>query len=149
MAGGTKTPAFLAGKFMISINGYFNRTVTFDAYVGTMSSNLCFETPLVAGDTGPRLLFNVKDAAGAPITVSGMAVNLYMRRYGNSTHSNTGHEGCSGLDPSNGIWIYSLQNGDVSAAGTYFADLEIVYDNGVVETAYEAVRMLVRDNNKG
>ena len=57
-----------------------------------------------------------------------------------------GHEGLSGIDPANGKWLYVLKDGDVSGAGTYFGDLTVFYDNGLVETAFQPVRILVRES---
>lgn len=133
---------------MQNIKAIFSRLVQVEVNVG-MSSN-AFEVPLVRGDTGPRLRFTITDDTGTPIAVSGSGsgVRLFMQRVQDEAHANPGHEACSGFDVANGQWDYSLQSGDVSAAGTYFGDIEISYSDGTVETAPEAVRFLVRENHK-
>ena len=133
---------------MITVNTKFQRIVNLEIYVGIMSTNTAFEVPLVQDDTGPRLQFKVQDNSGAPIAVSGMGVNFYLRGAFDPSHGNRGHEACSSVDFNTGLWSYSLQEGDVSATGTYFGDIEVAYADGNVETAYEAVRFLVRGNNK-
>lgn len=128
----------------------FQKTVNLEVYFQTMSSNTAFEIPLVVGDTGPVLRINLLEALDTPILVSGAGqVNFYMRRFQKSPHTNLGNEACDAVDVANGIWDYHFGAGDVSGgAGTYFGDVEIIFDDGTKETAFEAVRFLVRDNNK-
>lgn len=133
---------------MITVKTKFQRVLNLDIYVGIMSTNSAFEVPLVQDDTGPKLQFKVQDNAGTPIAVSGMGVNFYLRGTFDKANGNRGHEACSSVDFSQGLWAYTLQEGDVSAVGTYFGDIEVGYPDGTVETAYEAIRFLVRSHNK-
>lgn len=130
------------------IKAIFGRLVQIEVIV-RMNSNV-FEVPLVQGDTGPRLRFSLLDDTGVPVGVSGAGcgVKLYLHRVQDECHSNLGHESCSAFDVTNALWDYGLQTGDVSATGTYFGDVEITYSDGTVETAPQAVRFLVRENNK-
>lgn len=126
------------------LRGTLNLEVTFAMF------NTAHEVPLVAGDTGPRLRFVLKDEAGAAVAVSGAgsSVSLYLRRHGEDASSNAGHEGCSAFDVPQGQWTYELQAGDVSAAGTYWGDVQVQYEDGRKETAFEAVRFLVRPRGR-
>lgn len=130
------------------IKTIFSRLVEVVVAIGANTN--AFEVPLVQGDTGPRLRFNLLDDTGTPIAVSGAGsgVKLYLQRVADGTHSNPGHEACSAFDVGNALWDYYLQPGDVSAAGTYFADVTIAFSDGTVETAPAAVRFLVRESNK-
>jgi len=105
---------------------------------------------LVKNDTGPCLTFIIKDCEGNILTPSDgvSGVNLYLRKSCSDVPSNCGHVGTSGLDPDNGKWVYCLSAGDISGSGTYFGDLEIVFDDGRIETGYEPVRIFVRDSKK-
>ena len=102
---------------------------------------------LVQNDTGPQLQFNLKDCDGYAINVSGATVKSFLKHVCATSHINLGHEGCSGVDPVNGVVSYNFLAGDLSGAGTYFGDIQIDYGNGVVETNIEAVRFLVRESN--
>ena len=134
---------------MGTIKAIFKRVVKVEAFFGVMSTNTAFEVPLVAGDSGPKLQFTLLDEDQIPIAVSGVGsgVSLFLRRFQEHSRSNGGHEGCSGIDVAGGVWTYDLKDGDVSGSGTYFGDVQIRYSNGVVETAFEAVRFLVRPSN--
>lgn len=133
---------------MLKIKALFHRLLSVEVRL-RMDGN-AFDYPLVAGDTGPKIRFNLLDEDGNPVLVSGTGsgVKLFLKQPHRSPHSNSGHEGCSAFDVVSGLWDYSLQPGDVCGAGTYFADVEATYSDGVVETAYEAVRFLVRSSNK-
>ena len=131
---------------MQKIKTYFTRVAMAEVIL-SMSGN-GFEIPLVQGDTGPKIRLTLVDDSGTPVAVSGAGqVKLYMAQPGLS-HSNAGHEACVAYDAPNGLWDYNLEPGDVSAAGTYFGDIEIEFDDGTIETAPDAVRFMVRENNK-
>lgn len=134
---------------MINVKCRFQRVVNLEAYFGAMSSNTAFEVPLVQNDTGPALRFTLLDAAGEAIAVSGLAVNFFLRRDDLDGPVNAGHTACIAFDPAAGRWDYAFEAGDLAELGTHWGDLEITYPSGVKETAYEAVRCLVRRNNKG
>ena len=125
---------------------FFTRIIEICAKVGAMA-NASGDLNLVAGDTGPKLRFLLKDCDGNLIIEGVSGVNFYIKKYCNGC-TNTGHESVSGINVSGGVWQYCLEPGDVSAAGTYFGDLEILYDDGKVETGFSPVRILVRENNK-
>lgn|GEM_PF-4978473 len=134
---------------MINVIATFRNVLNLEVQLSVMS-NTAHEVPLVQGDTGPRLRFSVKDESGSPIAVSGVGagVRLYLRKHGDDGNSNLGHEPCSAFDVAQGEWDYDLQPGDVSAAGTYWGDVEIAFDDGRRETAFEAVRFLVREKTR-
>lgn len=127
-----------------TLRGTLNLEVTFSMF------NTAHEVPLVAGDTGPRLRFALRDEAGLPVAVSGggAGVSLHLRRHGADEGSNAGHEDCAAFDVTQGQWTYDLQPGDVSAAGTYWGDVRVAYEDGRTETAFEAVRFLVRERGR-
>lgn len=134
---------------MINITCRFQRTVNLEVFVGTMSSNTAFEVPLVQDDTGPNLRLTLHDAQGAVVSVSGLLVNFYLRRYDQDGPVNAGHTSCVAFDPSAGQWDYSFAPGDLAELGAHWADVELTYPGGAKETAYEAVRFQVRRGNKG
>jgi len=128
---------------------FFNKSISIIMRVGAMSNVGQFN--LVRNDTCPKLKFIIKDCDGnilKPSTDGVSGVNFYLRRSCDDIASNCGHVGTSGLDPENGLWCYSLSAGDISGVGTYFGDLEIIYDNGCSETGFEPIRIYVRDDNK-
>lgn len=131
---------------MAAITVYFHRAYEICARVGSMSSSS--QINLVQDDTGPKLNFTIKDCEGNVIDAGVSAVWFHLKRYC-GTKTNCGHEATSGVDPSNGKWSYCLSGGDISGVGTYFGDVEIIYDSGLRETAFESVRVYVRPGNKG
>jgi len=129
---------------MAATDVYFNQTLNVCVVVGRMSNS---SISLVQNDTGPKLQFSIKDCNGDPITSGVSGVFFHIKKFcGEKT--NTGHELTSGVNVSTGLYEYCLSGGDVSAAGTYFGDVEIQYDNGRCETGFEAVRIFVRQTNK-
>lgn len=131
----------------------FHRLVTFEVLFSGMSC--CNELQLVEGDTGPLLNFILKDVNGNPINLTGKTVKFFLKMFCHPCHSNIGHENMCILDAVNGSAQYILQPGDVSAAGTYFSDVQIGTSgvSGCVsgwyyETAYDTCRFSVRENNK-
>lgn len=135
---------------MIDIAATLRGTLSLEVQLSVMGHNTAHEVPLVAGDTGPRLRFAIKDEAGAAVAVSGdgAAVRLYLRRHGDEHNSNEGHEDCSAFDVAQGQWTYALEASDCSGAGTYWGDVEVQYEDGRKETAMEAVRFLVRGRGR-
>lgn len=125
----------------------FNRILDIEAMVGRMS-NAAFQHELVKDDTGPKLRFHLMDSAGTAMNISGQEVMFYLKRTGEASHVNVGHEACSGFDMANGIVDYSFVSGDLGNVGTYWGDVQIHYEDGSRETGFESVRFLVRDNNK-
>lgn len=133
-----------------SIDVYFHKSLTIEAVVARMGCNRVIN--LVKCDTGPKLNFELKDCTGLTPLTGVSAAFFYMSRVecgdANCHNSNEGHEGLSGVDIPNGKWTYILQPGDVSAAGTYFGELSVIYDDGLVETAFQPVRIYVRESCK-
>lgn len=127
---------------------YFQKYLTITAVLGQMGCSRTIN--LVQCDTGPKLEFTLKDCDAQTVLTGVSGVSLYLSRVGcGSEHcliSNTGHEGLSGVDPANGKWVYVLQEGDISGAGTYFGDLTVFYDDGLVETAFQPIRIFVRES---
>jgi hypothetical protein len=131
-----------------NIDVYFEKILSITAVLGRMG---CAKTiNLVQCDTGPKLEFTLKDCSNNTILSGVSGVSLYLSRVDcGDTHcaiTNVGHEGLSGINPSAGQWVYVLQDGDVSGAGTYFGDLTVTYDDGLVETAFQPVRIFVRES---
>lgn len=126
---------------------YFERFYNLFIRMGALS-NSGQQINMVQGDTGPILTFFLRDCDGNIISnVSG--VNFYLKQHcGTGCPSNMGHTQVSGVNVSGGEWRYFFEPGDTSGVGIYFGDLEIVYDSGIVETGFDAVRLNVRKNNK-
>jgi hypothetical protein len=131
---------------MAIIDVFFNRVIDICVRVGSLS-NASQQIQLVQGDTGPKLQFTLKDCAGNIIDSGVSGVNFYLKKYCGPC-VNTGHTSVSGVNVSGGLYSYCLVSGDTVSAGTYFGDVEITYDNGKVETGFDAVRILIRKNNK-
>jgi len=131
---------------MSSISVYFNKMVNICARVGAMS-NASQQINLVQNDTGPKLRFTIKDCEG-DIIGSGVSAVLFHLAPFCGSKTNCGHEATSGVDVANGIYDYCLSGGDISGVGTYYGEVEIIYDSGKVETAFEPVRIAVRATNK-
>lgn len=131
---------------MAKLDVFFYKTVSFCMRVGEVS-NARQQITLVKDDTGPKLEFTIKDCDGNVIDSGVSAVLFHLKKYcGDKT--NEGHEATSGIDVGNGIYQYCLVSGDISGVGTYFGDLEIVYDTGRRETGFTPVRVFVRESNK-
>lgn len=129
---------------------YFQKYLSVEAVLGRMGCTK--NIYLVQCDTGPKLEFTLKNCENDAIIAGVSGVNLYLSKVGCSGPdcdiTNSGHEALSGVDPSSGKWVYSLQSGDISGAGTYFGDLTVIYDDGTCETAYQPIRLTVRESCK-
>lgn len=135
---------------MITVPLLFHRVLTLEAWMGGMSGagGTGIQNTLVKNDTGPQLKFILKDTEGALIATSGLIVELFLKQYHEETHVNVGHEACSAYSIADAQYVYDLQDGDLSGTGTYFGDVRVTYPSGKKETAYQAVRFLVRDHNQ-
>lgn len=131
---------------MSSVMIFFTKIAEIPIRVGELSG-ASQQIQLVQGDTGPKLRFTLKDCEGNLITDGISGVNFYIKQFCSEACTNEGHTAVSGVNVSGGLWQYCLQPGDVSAAGTYFGDVSITYDSGIIETGFDAVRMLVRKAN--
>lgn len=108
--------------------------------------NIDFEVPLVRGDTGPTIEFELTDADGEPVDLTGKTVGFAIKRFGESVAVNPSASGCSVESASGGIASYNFGSGVLDKAGSYFGDV-IVFDE-LKTTVSRAVRFAVRDNNQ-
>lgn len=96
---------------------------------------------IVEDNTAPALLLTLK-RDGVVIDVSGCDVNLIIAR--GSTITNEGHQECVLVTPTSGLVQYDIETGDFPAAGTYKADVEIVYADGKLERLYDQLSIKAR-----
>lgn len=108
--------------------------------------NIDFEVPLVQGDTGPTIQFEITDADGEAVDLDGKSVGFAIKRFGDSQAVNPTASGCTIESASGGIASYNFGSDVLSRSGSYFGDV-IVFD-GLKTTVSRAVRFLVRDNNQ-
>ena len=104
---------------------------------------------LVSGDDAPQIKVTLtRDATGDVIDITDKTVRLKFRKKGTATVLTTITSTSAGSDLTNGIAIFVWGNTDLDiTAGNYEAEVEMT-DNisGVVETVYETLSFVVRDD---
>lgn len=130
---------------------YFRKIINIEAVVNRMGCNQTIN--LVQCDTGPKLSFTILDCDSHSVLTGVSGVKLFLNKTSSCgtaecNVTNEGHESLSGVDIINGKWVYVLQPGDVSGAGTYFADLTVYYDDGLCESNFQPIRIYVRESCK-
>lgn len=130
---------------MLQVDYYFRRVAEVEVRF-SMRNQFLLE-PLVQGDTGPKLRFMCKNPDGVPINLIGKSVSFYLKRAGDDSSVNVSHPSCTVTNASGGICEYQFVSGDLANTGTYFGDL-LINDGTTLETASEAIRFEVRDDNK-
>lgn len=83
-------------------------------------------------DTSPKLAMALTDANGNTIDLTGCTVNFYMRAYGASSLKVTSPATIT--DAVNGAVEYAWDAADTDTAGTYYAEVEVTYGDGRIET---------------
>jgi len=108
---------------------------------------ICKEISMVKDDLGPDLEFNVVDCNDNPVNLTGKIPKFFLKRYCLTDAVNALHPDCIISAAANGKAIYKFQPGDLAEIGTYFGDFQVSNVSGYLETAPEAVRIIVRDTN--
>ncbi len=104
---------------------------------------------LVQGDTGPQIKIQVtRDSTGAAVDVSGGTARLKVRKKGTETILFTLTASDIGDNLENGVLYFSLDGGQISTItpGTYEAELELTFSDDTIETVYEKVDIVVRED---
>lgn len=104
---------------------------------------------LVQGDTGPQIQINVtREDTGTAVDVSGGSAALKVRKKGASALAFTLTASDVGDNLQDGILYFSLDGGQLAtiAAGSYEGELELTLGDSTVETVYEKVDIVIRED---
>lgn len=104
---------------------------------------------LVQGDTGPQIFINVtREDTGVAVDVSGGSAKLKVRKKGTDTVSFTLTASDVGSNLEDGNLYFSLDGGQLAtiAAGNYEGELELTLADSTVETVYERVDIVIRED---
>jgi len=82
-------------------------------------------------DTSPSIQAALQDSNLTAINLTGATVNFHMKLLGGTTMLN---EEMIIVEPLTGLVRYDWQDGDTSIAGTYYAEIEVIYSDLSVET---------------
>ena len=82
-------------------------------------------------DTSPVLQATLKDSSGNVINISGASARLHIQDYEGSLVLSSAMEI---VDELGGVVKYSWQSGDTSDSGSYYAEIQVDYAYGSVET---------------
>ena len=82
-------------------------------------------------DTSPSIQAALQDSNLTAINLTGATVNFRMKLLGGTTMLN---EEMTVVEPLTGLVRYDWQDGDTSIAGTYYAEIEVIYSDLSVET---------------
>lgn len=104
---------------------------------------------LVQGDTGPQVKITVtRESTGSAIDVSGGSAALKVRKKGSETVVFTLAASTVENDLAQGILIFVPNSSELAtiAAGNYEAEVEITLSDGTVETIYETIPVVIRED---
>ena len=104
---------------------------------------------LVQGDTGPQIKIDVtREDTGLALDVSGGSARLKVRRKGTEIVTFTLTASDIGDNLENGILYFSLDGGQLAtiAAGNYEGELELTLGDSTIETVYERVDIVIRED---
>lgn len=104
---------------------------------------------LVQGDTGPQIKISVtREDTGLGIDVSGGSARLKVRRKGSDAVIFTLNASDIGDNLETGTLYFSLDGGQLSdiAAGNYEGEVELTLADSTVETVFESVDIVVRED---
>ena len=122
----------------------FHRVLQIRARFGM--DNITFDLPVVQDDTGPTLEFECLDRDANVVDLTGKTVKFYMKKGGFLGSTVNPSPNCVVTDAANGKAQYTFSAGDLAEPGTYFGDL--VIEDSQTETAFDVVRLVVRQSNK-
>lgn len=104
---------------------------------------------LVQGDTGPQIYITVtREDTGVAVDVSSGTARLKVRKKGTDTVLFTLVASDVGDNLKNGNLYFSLDGGQLAtiAAGNYEGELELTLADSTVETVYERVDIVIRED---
>lgn len=104
---------------------------------------------LVQGDTGPQIFITVtREDTGVAVDVSSGTARLKVRKKGTDTVLFTLVASNVGDNLENGKLYFSLDGGQLAtiAAGNYEGELELTLADSTVETVYERVDIVIRED---
>jgi len=104
---------------------------------------------LVQGDTGPQIFITVtREDTGVAVDVSSGTARLKVRKKGTDTVLFTLVASDVGDNLENGNLYFSLDGGQLAtiAAGNYEGELELTLADSTVETVYERVDIVIRED---
>lgn len=133
----------------IAVNVVIRRTVPIRVVLSMKA--LCQDLTLVQNDTGPSLLFQIRDDNDQPIDISGWTIKFILKRFCMDAHVNQGREECVITNGPMGEATYNFKTGDLVNLGTHFGDVQVTRPgtpDAITETSPEVVRIVVRGNNQ-
>ena len=83
-------------------------------------------------DTSPILQANLKDGNDAAVDVSGATIAFKMRPVSSTTA--TIDSAATIIDGTSGSVKYEWQSSDTATAGSYFAEFQVTFSGGKIET---------------
>jgi hypothetical protein len=99
---------------------------------------------LVKNDTQPTVTFTLTDSATElPINLTGTVVRMRIRD--NTTGTETAVLVCVPVDLPNGKVATNFPAGTLDAAGTFDAEIEVTFADTSVQTVYNFIKLIVRD----
>ena len=104
---------------------------------------------LVQGDTGPQIFISVtREDSGAVIDVSGGTARLKVRKKGSTTLDFTLTASNTGNNLAEGKLYFSLDGGQLAtiASGNYEGEVELTLSSGIIETVYEKIDIVIRED---
>jgi hypothetical protein len=104
---------------------------------------------LVQGDTGPQIFITVtREDTGVAVDVSSGTARLKVRKKGTDTVLFTLVASDVGENLESGNLYFSLDGGQLAtiAAGNYEGELELTLADSTVETVYERVDIVIRED---
>lgn len=104
---------------------------------------------LVQGDTGPQISIKVtREDTGTAVDVSGGSAKLKVRKKGTEAVSFTLTSSDIGENLENGQLYFSLDGGQLAtiAAGNYEGEVELTLSDATVETVFERVDIVIRED---
>jgi hypothetical protein len=104
---------------------------------------------LVQGDTGPQIFITVtREDTGLPINVADGSAKLKVRKKGSSTLAFTLTAANIGASLEEGKLYFSLDGGQLATieAGNYEGEVELTLADSTVETVFEQVDIVIRED---
>ena len=104
---------------------------------------------LVQGDTGPQIYITVtREDTGTAVDVSGGSARLKVRKKGSTTIDFTLTAADIGSNLAEGKLYFSLDGGQLAtiASGNYEGEVEMTMSDGIIETVYERVDIVIRED---
>jgi hypothetical protein len=103
---------------------------------------------LVQGDTGPQLKLTLTDEeTGEPIDLTGASATMKFRAVGSTSTLFTRTGFINSQTAIDGIVVFIWQTGDLDLdAGSYEAEVEIIFDGGMRQTVYKLLSFFLRED---